>query len=509
MPVSRTLILVLTVAGSLAPAAVAAQSTMESVTLPPSTQRGLDMVTVDPDAMPLEPEFAKGAPIVQDESWSGAPVDLLKPIHPLYTDFRRQLVRYQIKWSHLPQVRVAAEGGTMVVGSRDPRVSALRERLGVGSTGGFDEALRARLVEYQQAHGLAADGKAGAGSLASLNRGAAYYERQILLNMERARRLPGPGTTGKYLVVDAGAARLWMYDGGKPKDSMRVIVGNAETPTPMMAAMMRYVSLNPYWNVPPELARDLVAKKVVVNGLSYLLERDYEVLSDWSEDPALVDPTTVDWQAVADGSVEIRLRRKPGPWNSMGKIKFMLPNEFGIYLHDVPDKSHFADDDRWLSNGCVRLEDPQRLATWIFGAMPQSETGEADERIDLPSPVPVYMTYFTVEPSASSGAIFRADPYRRDAPLLAAYDGVGMQDPDLSALASVDTTEVVPPEPPQTVRHGAQARKKSAPESFRSAKASSKPAAKSAISNLKTASAPAKKDRSNTVASAVKIANAR
>lgn len=490
MPVSHSLILLLALAGSLAPASVAAQSTLESVTLPPSTQRGLDMVTVDPDAAPLEPEFAKGSPIMQDESWSGAPVDFLKPIHPLYTDFRRQLVRYQINWSNLPQVRVAAEGGTMTVGSRDPRVTALRERLGFGPAGGFDEALRARLVEYQRAHGLAADGKAGAGTLASLNRGASYYERQILLNMERARRLPGPDASGKYLVVDAGAARLWMYEDGKPTDSMRVIVGNAETQTPMMAAMMRYVSLNPYWNVPPELARDLVAKKVVANGLSYLLERDYEVLSDWSEDPALVDPTTVDWEAVADGTVEIRLRRKPGPWNSMGKIKFMLPNEFGIYLHDVPDKSHFVDADRWLSNGCVRLEDPQRLATWIFGAMPQAETGEADERVDLPSPVPVYMTYFTVEPSSSSGAIFRADPYRRDVRLLADYDGAGMRDPDPSALAGVDPTEVAPTGPEAIVRPAAQAKKRLDPSASRDESAPARKArSKAALSAVKTASA--------------------
>jgi hypothetical protein len=197
----------------------------------------------------------------------------------------------------------------------------------------------------------------------------------------------------------------------------------------------------------------------------------------------------------------------------MGKIKFMLPNEFGIYLHDVPDKSHFADDDRWLSNGCVRLEDPQRLATWIFGAMPQSETGEADERVDLPTPVPVYITYFTVEPNSSSGAIFRADPYRRDVPLLAAYDGAGMRDPDPSVLASVDDTSEEPVRPPSIVRPATSVKNKPASGisgiSRGSAEASAKPAAKTSTSNVKPASSAARKARSRTGASAVKTASAR
>jgi hypothetical protein len=199
---------------------------------------------------------------------------------------------------------------------------------------------------------------------------------------------------------------------------MRVIVGTKATPTPMMAAMLRYVSLNPYWNVPPELTQSLVAKKVLSEGLQYLAERDYEVLSDWTDDAKAVDPSTVDWAGVAAGQVELRVRRGPGPWNSMGQMKFMLPNDLGIYLHDVPDKAHFADEDRWLSNGCVRLQDAQKLAKWIFGTLPQARTGRPEERVDLAAPIPVYITYLTVSPT-SSGSLFRRDPYERDVQLLA------------------------------------------------------------------------------------------
>jgi murein L,D-transpeptidase YcbB/YkuD len=242
--------------------------------------------------------------------------------------------------------------------------------------------------------------------------------------MLRVRPLPGNGSKGRYILIDAAAARLWMYEDSKPTGSMRVIVGTPETPTPMMAAVLRFVSLNPYWNVPTELARSVVAKRVVAEGLGYLKERDYEVLSDWSAAAKPLDPATVDWPAVADGRMKVRLRRGPGPWNSMGRMKFMLPNYFGIYLHDVPDKSHFADEARWLSNGCVRLEDAERLAKWIFGRVLKAKTAKPEERVDLPQPIPVYVTYLTVDPGVRN-AVFRSDPYDYDTSLMAQFAPAG------------------------------------------------------------------------------------
>jgi murein L,D-transpeptidase YcbB/YkuD len=104
----------------------------------------------------------------------------------------------------------------------------------------------------------------------------------------------------------------------------------------------------------------------------------------------------------------------------MGEVKFMLPNDLGIYLHDVPEasKAAFASDDRWISNGCVRLEDAKRLKRWLFEGRVPRPNGSPDERVDLPEPVPVYMTYLTAE-SRADGVAFRADPYNRDAALLA------------------------------------------------------------------------------------------
>jgi murein L,D-transpeptidase YcbB/YkuD len=412
-------------------AASPAAAAIEEIALPPSRQQGVDMILIDEDAMPQEPELARDSTGEQVESWSGAPIDLRMPVHHLYADLRVELERYRERWGQLPQVRIAPDGAPLRLGSADPRVPLLRQRLGLPRQGSFDKTVANRLADFQRAHGMAGDGVAGASTLAALNRGAAHYERLILLNMERARRLPAPSTTGKYLMVDAASARLWMYENGQAVDSMKVVVGSPKTETPMLAASMRYSSVNPYWNVPPELIQSLIARRVLEQGMTYLSERAYQVLDGWGEDAALVDPTTVNWAAVADGSLEIRVRQLPGGANSMGEIKFMMPNEYGIYLHDTPNKALFEQEERWVSNGCVRVEDARRLASWLHGEMPNGSSAQQEERVDLARPVPVYITYFTVATDGKA-LTFRKDRYNRDAAVLARFEREDnrMADPD-------------------------------------------------------------------------------
>ena len=139
------------------------------------------------------------------------------------------------------------------------------------------------------------------------------------------------------------------------------------------------------------------------------------MLSGWTTTAPKVDPKVVNWKAIASGRTAptVMVRQKPGPWNSMGEMKFEMPNDYGIYLHDTPNKELFAQDDRWLSNGCVRLEDYRRFASWVFGRVPQVSS-QTEQILELPRPVPVYMTYLTVVPSGN-GVQFRADPYGFDA----------------------------------------------------------------------------------------------
>ena len=243
------------------------------------------------------------------------------------------------------------------------------------------------------------------------------------LNMRRVRVLP-PGKQ-RYVLVNAAQQRLYMYEGGKPVDSMVVVVGKPKWPTPMLAAYIRYAALNPYWYVPSDLAGEDVGQYVVKFGLKYLDEYGYEVVSDWTRNPTIIDPKTIDWKGVVDGSVkDIMIRQKPGPKNFMGRMKFMFPNTFGVYLHDNPRRELFKEASRYFSGGCVRLEDAARLGRWLFGRDLDWQSAGTEEAVPLAQPVPVYITYLTAMPDGGSIAYFD-DVYGRDAAKMAATDRPG------------------------------------------------------------------------------------
>jgi murein L,D-transpeptidase YcbB/YkuD len=195
---------------------------------------------------------------------------------------------------------------------------------------------------------------------------------------------------------------------------MRVIVGKSSMQTPTMAGYIRYVTLNPWWNVPPDLARER-AKRVLKSGPAILKRENMELLSDWSDRPRVIQASQVNWKAVASGKTSLRMRQRPGGGNVMGAMKFMLPNRLGIYLHDFPDKSLFARSDRRISSGCVRLEDAPRLARFLFrGPAPRAAGPAPEQNVDLPEPVPVYITYLTALPDPARGVALQRDVYARD-----------------------------------------------------------------------------------------------
>ncbi len=386
----------------------------EPVAVPRTIKQGIDFVYVDPQLANVAKKRQR------PQNWLARLFDFgssnrRNAPNPMFIELARGLEQYQASWGRLPQTRIPV-GAALKRGSTGKRVELLRTRLGLSPRGGFDQQLDSAVRAYQQVHGLGpVDGIAGRATIASLNRGAGHYARRIAINMERAYRLPQTRTFDRYVVVDSGSAMTYLFAGDRVVDAMRVIVGSAETKTPMMAVLMRNAKANPYWHVPPEMVRTLTAKKVREQGLSYFDNFHYEVLSDWSGNGRVIDPKTVDWRAIASGRKQptMLVRQLPGPWNSMGEMKFEMPNDFGIYLHDTPVKELFAKDDRWISNGCVRLEDYKRFASWVFGRMP-AVTSAREQRIDLPRPVPVYMTSLTVTPRGN-GIVFQPDPYGFDA----------------------------------------------------------------------------------------------
>ena len=241
--------------------------------------------------------------------------------------------------------------------------------------------------------------------------------RTLLLNLERARALPAGNL--RHVVVNAAAQRLYMYEDGHLVDSMRVVVGKPKHATPMMNAFIRAAALNPYWNVPPDLAAERIAPNVVEQGVRYLNAHGYQLLSDWSDNPAIVDPATIDWKAVAAGRIEVRLRQLPGPQNALGKMKFVFPNAQGIFLHDTPERQLLSEASRLYSGGCIRLEDAPRFGRWLFGRDLRKQGDAPEQIVPIPTLVPLYVTYLTAVPSGASIAYFD-DVYGRDAARLAA-----------------------------------------------------------------------------------------
>lgn len=233
----------------------------------------------------------------------------------------------------------------------------------------------------------------------------------LRVNLERARVLPSAAV--RHIVVDAASARLWYYQDGEQVGTMKVVVGSAKTQTPMLAGYVNWAIVNPYWNIPDYLTRENVARKVL-SGRT-LESMHMQVLSDWSADPQVIDPSTIDWQAVADGRLDLRIRELPGPANSMGKVKFLFPNDKGIYLHDTPNRDLFARTNRHVSNGCIRLENAAELGKWMMGKPLDLKSKGVEQAVPLPVPVPVYLTYLTAT-HTKKGIAFLDDVYGRDEP---------------------------------------------------------------------------------------------
>ena len=352
-------------------------------------------------------EVLRGAGLARDITTY---VETMGWMDPAYAGLRRAMAERRARWSSLPAVTIPA-GPILRPGATGERVRLLRTRLGLSEGSRFDTELSGTLRDFQAAHGLKPDGIAGAGTIAALNRSPAWFDRKLELNLDRARVLPGPGT--KHITVNTAAQQLVYYEDGAEAGRMKVVVGKPSEQTPLLAGMVRYAILNPYWNVPPDLVHRKVSTGVLNGGSMQRL--GFEALSDWSARPQMLDPDQIDWDAVGAGQQQLRVRQLPGPRNAMGKVKFMFPNDLGIYLHDTPERALFAKPTRYFSSGCVRLEDAQRLGEWLFGKPLVASNDAPEQNVALPQPVPVYLTYLTAQ-ATDGGVQFFDDAYGRDDP---------------------------------------------------------------------------------------------
>ena len=366
--------------------------------------------------------------------------------------YRPQTERYDRQKVALAEYRALAllggwqaipEGETLKPGMTDPRVGLLRKRLRLvgdlkpaddaAERGGepdlYDPAMEPAVKWMQYRHGLAQDGAVGNKTLAALNVPIETRIEQMILNLERRRWMPDD-LGQRHIFVNLADFQLKLVDEPKTLLDMPVVVGKPYHRTPIFSHVMTYVEINPFWNVPPSIARDELLPKIKQD-VSYLAKNNYVLFSDWSSGAAVVDPQSIDWSQVSKASFPYKIRQDSGDGNALGRVKFMFPNRFNIYLHDTPAKSLFGRAERTFSHGCVRVQDPNLLAEYVLqgtGGWDRARIEAAiagGERtiVTLKQPLPVHISYLTSWVNKDGSVHFRNDVYERDAALAAALLG--------------------------------------------------------------------------------------
>lgn len=348
----------------------------------------------------------------------------LPPPHTGYRRLRTALQQYralaaQGGWP------VLAAGETLRLDSDGPRVEALRERLRlsgdlppgtVARPALFDVALQEAVLHFQRRHGLNADGSVGRKTLETLNQPIAARIRQIEANMGRWRWLPRVMAPRRIEVNMAGYG-LQVIEDDLPVMQMRVIVGRDYRQTPVFASEVSLLVLNPDWVVPPTILREDILPALRRNPAA-LKRLHLQLFGNGRE----LDARTIDWSTIDGDRFPYTLRQEPGPQNPLGRIKFLLDNSDGIYLHDTPDRHLFDRPARALSSGCIRLEYPLELAFYLLADPERWSRASLEEAIDdgkslgvtLPQAVPILFTYWTVWVDEAGVLQWRDDIYGRD-----------------------------------------------------------------------------------------------
>ena len=325
-----------------------------------------------------------------------------------YRDLRDQLSRTRAAPPPPPPapsgspttVRVP-DGPSLGLGMHDPRVPLVRARLGVPADGAaaevYDLPLAAAVQVFQRANGLPPNGALTPGTAAALSGGVAAPALSVAANVSPARRvamLVANMEMWRWEPHDMGVERieinipdftLRMMEGDDLVHQARVIVGKPDTPTPIFSNAMKYILVNPIWRVPDSIVKKEFAPHLA-DDPNYLTDRGYQV---------------------AEIGGHMFVSQPPGEGNALGHILFMFPNEHAVYLHDTPLRGLFGTARRAYSHGCVRLDQPMRLAELVMGAgwsaRLQAMIGSTERTVMLPHPIPIHLEYFTefVDPTGA------------------------------------------------------------------------------------------------------------
>jgi L,D-transpeptidase YcbB len=331
----------------------------------------------------------------------------LRPAIPHYERMRTALLAFHEAEARGGWERIST-GTTLREGERSAAVAQLRQRLvagvdekeaalarsGAADPTLFDGDLKGAVQHFQERHAIPPDGAAGAATVRELNHPVSDWIAEVRLNLDRWRWLPNDLGT-RYVLVNIAGFELEVVDQGRVIEAMNVVVGEQSTETPIFSDSIRHVVVNPYWNVPDGIMERKIGPAMAADP-DYLAKHDMEMV---------------------DG----RVRQRPGPQNSLGRYKFIFPNEHDVYLHDTPDGHLFSRAERAFSSGCVRIERPRDFARMLLRLQSDRDPDSLDgifasgsERwIELDRPLPVYLLYFTAWAQEDGSVRFHHDVYGR------------------------------------------------------------------------------------------------
>jgi len=363
-------------------------------------------------------------------------VDALQPHHSGYLRLKTALLKYmKIKKSGCRH-KVPA-GGTMRKGDHGTRISALRSRLIISSDltdsnnsdqTYFDDVLEDGVRRFQARHGLEVDGVVGSKTLAALNVPVENRIRQIRLNMERWRWLPQ--ALGEcHIMVNTADFKLKVIENEQTTLSIRAIVGKTARPTPVLSRKITYLELNPYWNIPHNIALSDIIPSIKKDP-GYLADNNIRIFENWEEDARELNSKSINWANMTKKNFVYRFRQDPANSNALGRVKFIFPNKFSIYLHDTPARNLFNKTKRTFSSGCIRIEKPIKLASyllqdapkWNFEKLIVAVNRKKNKAILLSHPINIHILYWTAWVEKDGIINFRDDIYGRDSQLNIAFN---------------------------------------------------------------------------------------